>query len=84
MRLRRFFDDTSSRWSRIRSKCAHGEEVWLDGLRDRLLGLFAEVGDQIVPVLALLQTAKSHLGARNVFLGVLEVLELGKVSNERF
>jgi len=32
--------------------------------------------DQIVPVLALLQSTKSHLGARNVFLRVLEVFEL--------
>lgn len=32
--------------------------------------------DQIIPVFALLQTTKSHLGAWNVFLGVLEVLKL--------
>lgn len=34
------------------------------------------VRDQVVPVLALLQTTEGHLGAGNVLLGVLEVFEL--------
>jgi len=42
----------------------------------RLLGLLPEVGDQVVPVLGLLQTTERHLGAWNVLLRVLEVLEL--------
>jgi len=41
-----------------------------------LFGLFAEEGDEIVSVLALLQTTKGHLRTGNVFLRVLEVLEL--------
>lgn len=47
-------------------------------LVDRLLGLFPEESDQVVPVLGLLETTESHLGARNVLLWVLKVLELGK------
>lgn len=43
----------------------------------RLCGGLLEVGDQVVPVLGLLETAKGHLGARNVLLGVLEVVEQG-------
>ena len=35
-----------------------------------------DIRDEIVPILGLLQAAKSHLGARNVLLWVLEVLEL--------
>ena len=42
----------------------------------RLLGLVLEVGDQVVPVLGLLETAESHLGARDILLWVLEVLKL--------
>jgi hypothetical protein len=34
------------------------------------------IRDQVVAVLGLLQTTESHLGTRNVLLGVLEVLEL--------
>jgi hypothetical protein len=34
------------------------------------------VRDQVVPLLLLLQTTESHLGAGDVLLGVLEVLEL--------
>ena len=45
-----------------------------------LLGLLAEEGDEVVAVLGLLQTAESHLGAGNVLLGVLEVLELDRMS----
>ena len=33
------------------------------------------VGDQVVPVLGLLETGKGHLGTRDVLLGVLEVLK---------
>jgi hypothetical protein len=44
---------------------------------DRLFGGLLEVGDEVVPVLLLLETAKGHLGAGNVLLGVLEVLEEG-------
>lgn len=46
------------------------------GYGRHLLGLFTEEGDQVVPVLALLETTEGHLGARNVLLGVLKVLEL--------
>lgn len=38
------------------------------------------IRDQIVPVLALLEATKGHLGSRDVFLGVLEVFELQRVS----
>lgn len=34
------------------------------------------VRDEVVPVLLLLETAEGHLGARDVLLGVLEVVEL--------
>ena len=37
---------------------------------------YTSVRDQVVPVLCLFQTAKCHLGAGDVFLGVLEVFEL--------
>lgn len=47
---------------------------------NHLLGFFSQPGDQVVPVLALLQATESHLGAWNVFLGVLEVVELSRVS----
>lgn len=47
---------------------------------ERLLGLVLEEGDEIVAVLGLLETAKGHLGAGNVLLGVLEILELYRVS----
>jgi len=39
----------------------------------RLFGLLAQEGDQIIPILALLQTTESHLRAGDVLLGVLEV-----------
>ena len=45
--------------------------------RGHLFGLFAEESDQVVAVLGLLKTTEGHLGAGNVFLGVLEVFELG-------
>jgi hypothetical protein len=44
-----------------------------------LFGRVLEVGNQVVPVLLLLETAEGHLGAGDVFLGVLEVLEEGLV-----
>ena len=43
----------------------------------RLFGLLLEEGDEVVAVLGLLETTESHLGARDVLLGVLEVLEEG-------
>ena len=46
----------------------------------RLFGLLLEEGDQVVAVLGLLETTEGHLGAGNVLLGVLEVLELEFVS----
>lgn len=46
----------------------------------RLCGLLLEVGDQVVPVLALLQATKRHLGSWNVLLWVLEVLKLSLLS----
>jgi hypothetical protein len=44
--------------------------------RLHLFGLLLEEGDQVVAVLGLLETTEGHLCAGNVFLGVLEVLEL--------
>jgi hypothetical protein len=41
-----------------------------------LLGLVLEEGNEVVAVLVLLETAKGHLRAGNVLLGVLKVLEL--------
>lgn len=46
----------------------------------RLCGGLLEVGDEVVAVIGLLETTERHLGARNVLLGVLEVLELQKWS----
>lgn len=37
--------------------------------------------DQVIPILPLLQAAKGHLGARDVLLRVLEVLELWRLVN---
>lgn len=34
------------------------------------------VRDQIIPVLALLETTEGHLGSRDVFLGVFQVFKL--------
>jgi hypothetical protein len=45
-----------------------------------LCGLVLEEGDQVVAVLGLLETTEGHLGARDVLLGVLEVLKLSVVS----
>lgn len=45
----------------------------------RLCGGLLEEGDQVVPVLVLLQATESHLGAGNVLLGVLKVGEQGLV-----
>ena len=41
----------------------------------RLGGNFLKVGDQVLSVTLLLQTGEDHLGARNVFLGVFQVVE---------
>jgi hypothetical protein len=49
------------------------------GIEAHLLGLLAQVGDQIVPVLALLETTEGHLCAWDVLLWVLEVLELSSI-----
>lgn len=38
---------------------------------------FLEVSDQVVSLGFLLQTSEDHLGARDVLLGVLQVLEQG-------
>jgi len=43
----------------------------------RLSSGLLEVGDQVVPVLGLLQATEGHLGARDVLLRVLEVFEQG-------
>jgi hypothetical protein len=40
-----------------------------------LSGALLEVGDEVVPLLALLETTEGHLGAGDELLGVLEVLE---------
>jgi len=45
----------------------------------RLFRVVLEESDQVVPVLVLLETTESHLGSRDVLLGVLEVLEQGLV-----
>jgi hypothetical protein len=42
----------------------------------RLFCLLLKEGDQVVAVLGLLETTEGHLGAGDVLLGVLEVLEL--------
>lgn len=42
-----------------------------------LLGGFLQVGDQVVSVLGLLQPTESHLGTRNVLLGILKVVRHG-------
>lgn len=47
------------------------------GGMERLFGLLLEEGDEVVTVLGLLETTESHLGTRDVLLGVLEVLEEG-------
>lgn len=39
-----------------------------------------QVCNQVLPVLVLLQSSKGHLGAGNVLLGVLQVLEQGLIS----
>jgi len=49
---------------------------WVACVARRLFGLLLEEGDQVVAVLGLLEAAESHLGAGDVLLGVLEVLEL--------
>jgi len=49
----------------------------------RLFGLVLKEGDQVVPVLGLLETTKGHLGPWDVLLGVLEVLKLQNVSLPR-
>jgi hypothetical protein len=46
----------------------------------RLCGLVLKVGDKVVAVLGLLQATEGHLGAGNVLLGVLKVLELEGMS----
>lgn len=43
----------------------------------RLFGLLVEEGDEVVAVLGLLETTEGHLGAGDVLLGVLKVLEEG-------
>jgi hypothetical protein len=43
---------------------------------ERLFGLSLEEGDQVVAVLGLLETTEGHLGAGDVLLGVLQVVEL--------
>lgn len=50
----------------------------LFGVWRRLLGLFAEEGDQIVPVLGLLESTEGHLCTGNVLLGVLKVVKLSE------
>ena len=44
-----------------------------------LLRLILEESDEIVPVLAFLETAECHLGAWDVLLRVLEVVELPRL-----
>ena len=41
----------------------------------RLFGLGLEEGDEVVAVLGLLEATEGHLGAGDVLLGVLEVVE---------
>jgi len=43
----------------------------------RLFSLLLEESDEVVTVLGLLETTEGHLGAGDVLLGVLEVLEEG-------
>ena len=53
------------------------EEIEERSNAERLLGLVLEEGDEVVTVLGLLETTEGHLGAGDVLLGVLEVLEEG-------
>jgi hypothetical protein len=39
--------------------------------------LFLEIGDEVVAILVLLQAGEGHFSARDVFLGVLQVLKHG-------
>jgi hypothetical protein len=50
-------------------------------VRECLLGLLLQEGDEVVSVLALLETGKCHLGTWDVLLGVLEV---GKLRYRKF
>lgn len=61
----------------------HGEEKTTKLPATGLFGLLLEEGDEVVAVLVLLETTEGHLGAGNVLLGVLEVLELGCVSLDK-
>jgi len=72
------FDDTAADLSAAKTKRLSHNRVRLvigrgqGGLR-LFLGLLAQPGDQIISVLALLETTEGHLGARNVFLWVFQV-----------
>ena len=43
-------------------------------------GKEGDMRDQVVSILFLLEASKGHLSARDVFLGILEVLKLNRVS----
>ena len=49
---------------------------WLAWCLVKLLEWKKNIRDQVVPVLVLLEAAEGHLGAGDVLLGVLEVVEL--------
>lgn len=55
----------------------HAEEGrFVESGRTRLFGGPLEEGDEVVAVVGLLESSERHLGAGDVLLGVLEVLEL--------
>lgn len=54
------------------ARCRHPRECGRGNIRD-----------QVVPVLLLLQATERHLGPRDVLLGVLEVLKLHSLVDQR-
>ena len=60
-----------STWSNPRGSFSHVSKA--DPIFPTRIG---HIRDQVVPVLLLLETAKGHLGAGDVLLGVLEVCKL--------
>lgn len=40
------------------------------------------IRNQVIPIFALLETAKGHLGARNILFGIFEVFKLRSFSTD--
>jgi hypothetical protein len=62
-------------WSLRATSCANVSECENRNFEDG-----GNKRDQIIPVLALLETTEGHLGTRDVLLGVFKVLKLRQVS----